>query len=87
MDNISTTDFSIFQPWNFSLPLVENDIRFIFTNSVHVRGSKVDSIVQCDGAVFDGIMDCQCEIGFIVAAVAHWRNDKFGVALVSVLHH
>lgn len=40
---IPTIDFSIFQPWYSSIPLVENNIRYSFVSYVRVRSSTVES--------------------------------------------
>ncbi|GMY28506.1 bifunctional dihydrofolate reductase-thymidylate synthase-like isoform X3 [Fagus crenata] len=39
---IPTIDFSVFQPWYSSLPLMENNIRYSFVSYVHVRSSAIE---------------------------------------------
>ncbi|KAF3974954.1 hypothetical protein CMV_001761 [Castanea mollissima] len=40
---IPTIDFSVFQPWYSSLPLVENNIRYSFASYVRVRSSAIEA--------------------------------------------
>ncbi|KAL0017127.1 hypothetical protein SO802_004196 [Lithocarpus litseifolius] len=40
---IPTIDFSVFQPWYSSLPLVENNIRYSFVSYVRVRSSAIEA--------------------------------------------
>ncbi|XP_050267515.1 bifunctional dihydrofolate reductase-thymidylate synthase-like isoform X2 [Quercus robur] len=40
---IPTVDFSVFQPWYSSLPLVENNIQYSFASYVRVRSSPIEA--------------------------------------------
>ncbi|KAK7842675.1 bifunctional dihydrofolate reductase-thymidylate synthase, partial [Quercus suber] len=40
---IPTIDFSVFQPWYSSLPLVENNIQYSFASYVRVRSSAIEA--------------------------------------------
>lgn len=46
-------DYSVFQPWYSSFPVVENNIRYSFTTYVRVRSSAVESLSQNGDLNFD----------------------------------
>lgn len=46
-------DYSVFQPWYSSFPVVENNIRHSFTTYVRVRSSAVESLSQNGDLNFD----------------------------------
>ncbi|XP_031477103.1 putative bifunctional dihydrofolate reductase-thymidylate synthase isoform X1 [Nymphaea colorata] len=48
---IPTIDFSMFQPWYSSFPLVENNIRYCFATYVRVRSSPAEPSVLEEGLV------------------------------------
>ncbi|WCJ40947.1 Bifunctional dihydrofolate reductase-thymidylate synthase [Euphorbia peplus] len=50
---IPSIDFSVFQPWYSSFPIVENKIRFSFGTYVRVRSSVIESNGQVNGLSAD----------------------------------
>ncbi|XP_050233767.1 bifunctional dihydrofolate reductase-thymidylate synthase 1-like isoform X1 [Mercurialis annua] len=50
---IPPIDFSVFQPWYSSFPLVENNIRYCFASYVRVRSSALETLGQNDGLISD----------------------------------
>ncbi|XVE93672.1 hypothetical protein REPUB_Repub01dG0214400 [Reevesia pubescens] len=50
-------DSSVFQPWNSSFPVVENNIRYCFTTYVRVRTSAVEHLSQNSDQVPDNKLD------------------------------
>ncbi|KAL5559812.1 hypothetical protein UlMin_036023, partial [Ulmus minor] len=54
---IPAIDFSVFQPWYSSFPMVENNIRYSFSTYVRVRTPAVESLTQTSDLTLDSKPD------------------------------
>ncbi|XP_026659423.2 putative bifunctional dihydrofolate reductase-thymidylate synthase isoform X1 [Phoenix dactylifera] len=77
---ISPIDFSVFQPWHSSFPLVENNIRYSLVTYVRVRHSATELHALHDGEKTDGklyLNKFEVERFSFLPKMIHERHEEY----------